>query len=108
MLDEYIYQYQETQRWKAQYGKEFAMNETAMSAMHQGSSAWQCSNVLECLYSIIETSGVKTYLRQQKEEKSAMANTAGASARVAIAEPELPILFGYFGIVSLMRLERTK
>lgn len=96
-MDEFVYQYQETQRWKAQYAKDIASNPAAIEFLQSGSHAWRCSEVLSLLTRLIQTSGVKEYLIQQRQNHS-----SGHTGR-NIDDPELPITIGYFAIISLMR-----
>lgn len=103
MLDEFVYQFQETQRWKAQDAKEIAGCETAMTAMHDGAAAWRASDVLHLLSGLIRASGIEAYLESERA-RAASAPAGGTPSRDAHEEPELPLLLGYFAIISLMRL----
>lgn len=99
MLDEFVYQFQETQRWKAQYAKEIAGCETAMTAMHDGAAAWRTSDVLHLLSSLIRASGIEEYLEAQRAHSAVPGGAVGDNND----QPELPLLLGYFAIISLLR-----
>lgn len=104
-VDEFVYQYQETQRWKAQYAKDIVSNPAALEALRSGNHAWRCSDVLSLLTTLIQTSGVKQYLisQQPNQQTSALISTTLHHHARTIDEPELPITVGYFSIISLMR-----
>ncbi|XP_055388845.1 eukaryotic translation initiation factor 3 subunit L-like [Condylostylus longicornis] len=101
MVDEFVYQYQETQRWKAQYAKDIVANPAALEALRSGSNAWRCSDVLSLLTRLIQTSGIKQYLTNEQRQRQHPA--ASVNPRL-VEEPDLPVTLGYFGIISLMRL----
>lgn len=106
MIDEFVYQYQETQRWKAQYAKEIVANPAALDALRSGCQAWRCADILSLLTRLIQASGVKQYLanQQQQRQQHQMSTSSTHSPMITRDDDlELPITMGYFAIISLMR-----
>ncbi|XP_053992238.1 eukaryotic translation initiation factor 3 subunit L-like [Hylaeus volcanicus] len=98
IVDEFVYQFQEFQRWIGQFSKCISENEVAMQTLHQCSNAWRASDVFQTLYLIIEASGINVYLENENSQNDGIATLRN------MKEPTFPILLGYFSIISLMRL----
>jgi len=96
MLDEYVYQFQDTQRWRCRKAKEISENESAMTEMKEFGDkfhAWEARRVLDNLQQLMEVSGIREHLQTSKDDLGR--NPADIPTK---------LLLGYFAMISLLRL----
>eukprot|EP00922_Rhytidocystis_sp_ex-Travisia-forbesii_P070844 GHVS01105768.1.p1 GENE.GHVS01105768.1~~GHVS01105768.1.p1 ORF type:complete len:603 (+),score=99.51 GHVS01105768.1:127-1935(+) len=87
MLDEFVYQWQDTCRWRHQqkWSAEGGKGDEDM---------WKSSSVLEFLHLLVERSNVKEFMKKHKDEVY----------RGLPDDVELKYQLGYFGLICLLRV----
>eukprot|EP00921_Rhytidocystis_pertsovi_P019885 GHVQ01031577.1.p1 GENE.GHVQ01031577.1~~GHVQ01031577.1.p1 ORF type:complete len:650 (+),score=87.31 GHVQ01031577.1:117-2066(+) len=98
MLDEFVYQYQDTCRWRMRLGRKGPDDpkekQELLKSMKEDCEYWKGASVLEFLHLLVERSDVKEFMKRNKEE----------FARSHSSDIKLKYQLGYFSMICLLRV----
>lgn len=98
MLDEFVYQFQESSRWLQRRCKALAESpdrRDLLAELEGDLEVWPATRVFELLQKIVQQSGIKCLLQQQRQDP---AGTKGL-------ENELGFQLGYFALILQLKLQ---
>ncbi|CDJ60071.1 eukaryotic translation initiation factor 3 subunit 6 interacting protein, putative [Eimeria maxima] len=106
MLDEFVYQFQESSRWIQRRCKTLADTtdrKKLLAELEAGDlDVWPAARVFELLQKIVQQSGIKEHLLQQQQQQQQQRSDAAAAAKAI--EDELGLQLGYFALILQLKL----
>ncbi|KAF8820854.1 eukaryotic translation initiation factor 3 subunit 6 interacting protein [Cardiosporidium cionae] len=98
MHDEFVYQLHDTCRWKSSLARHLPELESEQNSIilqiKEAQEIWSAAHIFQFLHQIVETSGIREFLRRNKGD-------VGRSTQTNL---ELRFQLGYFSMVALLRL----